>query len=51
MAAKHRRAAVPLLIDAIRESPATAFARPALGALATLLLPRAVERALRKLPV
>jgi glycosyltransferase involved in cell wall biosynthesis len=49
LAAEHRSAAVPLVIDAIRESPATAFARPALGALAALLLPRAAERALRRL--
>jgi hypothetical protein len=51
LAAEHRSAAVPLVIDAIRESPATAFARPALGALAALLLPRAAERALRRLPI
>jgi glycosyltransferase involved in cell wall biosynthesis len=51
LAVEHRSAAVPLVIDAIRESPATAFARPALGALAALLLPRAAERALRRLPL
>jgi glycosyltransferase involved in cell wall biosynthesis len=51
LAAERRGAAIPLVVDALRESPATAFARPALGALAALLLPRAAERALRKLPL
>ena len=39
------------VLGALRESPATALARPALGALAALLLPRAAERALRRLPL
>jgi glycosyltransferase involved in cell wall biosynthesis len=51
LAAERRSAAVPMVLDALRESPATAFARPALGALAALLLPRAAERALRRLPL
>ena len=51
LAAQRRGAAVPMVLDALRESPATAFARPALGALAALLLPRAAERALRRLPL
>jgi len=48
MAAERRAAALPLVLRAFRESPATALARPALGALAALLLPRAAERALRR---
>jgi glycosyltransferase involved in cell wall biosynthesis len=51
LATERRSAAVPLMLAAFRESPATAFARPALGALAALLLPRAAERALRRLPL
>jgi glycosyltransferase involved in cell wall biosynthesis len=51
VATERRSAAVPLMLGALRESPATAFARPALGALAALLLPRAAERALRRLPL
>jgi glycosyltransferase involved in cell wall biosynthesis len=51
VAGAHRGAAVPLVLGALREAPATALARPALGALAALLLPRAAERALRRLPI
>lgn len=51
VASAHRAAAVPLVLDALREAPATALGRPALGALAALLLPRAAERALRRLPL
>ena len=51
VASADRGAAVPLVLAALRESPATALARPALGALAALLLPRVAERALRRLPL
>jgi len=51
VAAERRVAAVPMLLAALREDPGTALARPALGALAALLLPRAAERALRRLPL
>ena len=51
VAAERRAAAVPLVLAALREHPSTALARPALGALAALLLPRTAERALRRLPV
>jgi len=51
VASTHRTAAVPLVLDALREAPASALGRPALGALAALLLPRAAERALRRLPL
>src|SRR5262249_1895595 len=49
VASTDRSAALPLVLGALRESPATALARPALGALAALLLPRVPERALRRL--
>ncbi len=51
VASERRGAAVPMMLAAVREDPATLLARPALGALAALLLPRAAERALRRLPV
>jgi glycosyltransferase involved in cell wall biosynthesis len=51
VAAERRAAALPLVLAALREAPATALARPALGALAALLLPRSAERALRRLPI
>jgi len=51
VASTDRSAALPLVLGALRESPATALARPALGALAALLLPRMAERALRRLPL
>ena len=51
VAADRRSAAVPMVLAALREDPGTALARPALGALAALLLPRTAERALRRLPV
>lgn len=51
VAADRRAAAVPLVLAALREDPGTALARPALGALAALLLPRTAERVLRRLPV
>jgi hypothetical protein len=44
-----RRAALPIAMRALRENAATAFSRPALGALAALTLPRAATRALRRL--
>ena len=51
VAATDRGRALPLVLDALREAPATVLARPALGALAAVLLPRAAERALRRLPL
>jgi hypothetical protein len=51
VASEQRIAALPLVLRALREAPASALARPALGALAALLLPRAAERALRRLPI
>ena len=51
VAATDRGRALPLVLEALREAPATVLARPALGALAALLLPRAAERALRRLPL
>ncbi len=50
-AAERRAAGLPLALAAVREAPASLFERPALGALAALLLPRAAERALRRLPL
>lgn len=51
VAAEHRGAAVPLVLAALREDPGTALARPALGTLVALLLPRTAERAWRRLSV
>jgi glycosyltransferase involved in cell wall biosynthesis len=51
VASERRTAALPLVLGALREAPATALARPALGALAALVLPRAAERALRRFPI
>jgi glycosyltransferase involved in cell wall biosynthesis len=51
VAAERRAAALPLVLAALREAPASALARPALGALAALVLPRSAERALRRLPI
>jgi hypothetical protein len=51
LAARHRGTALPLVGRALREHPPTLFSRPAAGALAAVGLPRAVERALRVLPI
>ena len=51
VAAAERSAALPLVGRALREDPRTLLSRPAAGALAALGLPRAVERALRSLPL
>jgi len=51
LAARDRGAALPLVGRALREHPPTLVSRPAAGALAAVGLPRAVERALRLLPI
>jgi hypothetical protein len=51
VASERRAAGLPLVVQALREAPASVLERPALGALAALLLPRAAERALRRLPI
>jgi glycosyltransferase involved in cell wall biosynthesis len=51
VAGRRRGAALPLVARALREHPGTLFSRPAVGALAAVGLPRAVERVLRALPV
>jgi len=51
LAAHDRGTALPLVGRALREHPPTLFSRPAAGALAAVGLPRAVERALRVLPI
>jgi len=51
VASERRAAGLPLVVQALREAPASVLDRPALGALAALLLPRAAERALRRLPI
>jgi glycosyltransferase involved in cell wall biosynthesis len=49
-AARERRsAAVPLIVRALHESPLSALSRPAMGALASLLLPAAAARTLTRL--
>jgi glycosyltransferase involved in cell wall biosynthesis len=49
-AADTRADGMALAAAALRESPATAFSRPALGALAALVLPRPALRTLGRLP-
>lgn len=49
-AAADRAAAWALVRRALRESPSTAFSRPAAGTLAALLLPRPALRSLGRLP-
>ena len=51
LAARDRGTALPLVGRALREHLPTLFSRPAAGALAAVGLPRAVERALRVLPI
>lgn len=51
LAARGRGAALPLVGQALREHLPTVISRPAAGALASVCLPRAVERALRALPI
>ncbi len=48
-AAQRRAAGLPMLLRAFGEAPATVLDRPALGALAAVLLPRPLERALRRI--
>ena len=49
-AAQRRAAGLVLAAQAFGEAPGTVLDRPALGALAAVFLPRAVERALRRFP-
>lgn len=51
LAARDRGSALSLVGRALREHVPTLFSRPAAGALAAIGLPRAVERALRGLPI
>ena len=51
LAARDRGTALPLVGRALREHLPTLFSRPAAGALAAVGLPRALERALRALPI
>ena len=50
VAAKHRSAAARLALQALGESPSAVLSRPAVGALAALVLPQAAVRRLRGLP-
>jgi glycosyltransferase involved in cell wall biosynthesis len=49
LAVERRSAALPLVADALRESPRAALTRSAVATVATLILPHAAVRALRRL--
>ncbi len=49
LAMERRSAALPLVADALREFPPAALSRSAIATVATLVLPRAAVRALRRL--